>query len=256
MARLIVWIGFTLKNSVNLIHTNKGCIHKKCTLAIVRTKKVFFSKPKSWIPKTSKKSPQPVQIGADTSPSSPILPQHHCHQNWPQHIKHLTFLQVLHDSSITVAWGQHYCVQTVKPELWVLCSLGEKYVTINQRTREQWHDFRHRAQTRPWQGRTPSPPVPRLPTLSQDPSQHALYVLTARKSRQRETKWWAGLKMDLKIFWPDFFFCQHHPAKTRMFPFRFISLKKYCTVHLRYNLLLIHSAGIIWNVFVLHFFWW
>ena len=29
-------------------------------------------------------------------------------------------------------------------------------------------------------------------------------IQTARKSRQRRTKWWVGLKMDLKNFWPAF----------------------------------------------------
>jgi len=38
-------------------------------------------------------------------------------------------------------------------------------------------------------------------------------IQTARKSRQRRTKWWVGLKMDLKKFWPDFSSVNNLPPK-------------------------------------------
>ena len=40
-------------------------------------------------------------------------------------------------------------------------------------------------------------------------------ILTARKSRQRRTKWWVGLKMDLKNFWPDFSSVNTLPPKSQ-----------------------------------------
>jgi len=49
------------------------------------------------------------------------------------------------------------------------------------------------------------------------PPQHFLTkaILTARKSRQRRTKWWVGLKMDLKCFWPDFSSVNTLPPKSQ-----------------------------------------
>ncbi len=40
-------------------------------------------------------------------------------------------------------------------------------------------------------------------------------ILTARKSRQRRTKWWVGLKMDRKKFWPDFLSVNTLPPKSQ-----------------------------------------
>ncbi len=40
-------------------------------------------------------------------------------------------------------------------------------------------------------------------------------ILTARKSRQRRTKCWVGLKMDLKKFWPDFLSVKTFPPKSQ-----------------------------------------
>ena len=40
-------------------------------------------------------------------------------------------------------------------------------------------------------------------------------IQTARKSRQRRTKWWVGLKMDLKIFWPDYSSVNTLPPKSQ-----------------------------------------
>jgi hypothetical protein len=65
-----------------------------------------------------------------------------------------------------------------------IASLGLPGVKIphnQQKTRAHWHDFCHRDQTHPWRGRTLSPPTTRLPTPSQDPSCHALYLFMCRR---------------------------------------------------------------------------
>jgi hypothetical protein len=51
------------------------------------------------------------------------------------------------------------------------------------------------------------------------------FLTKAMVSRQRLTKWWVGLKMDLKTFLTWFFVRQHLPAKKSMWHFRSISLK-------------------------------
>ncbi len=38
-------------------------------------------------------------------------------------------------------------------------------------------------------------------------------IWTARMSRQRQTTWWVGLKMDFKKFWPDFLSVNTFPPK-------------------------------------------
>ncbi len=49
------------------------------------------------------------------------------------------------------------------------------------------------------------------------PPQHFLTkaIQTARMPRQRRTKWWVGLKMNLKIFWPDFSSINTLPPKSQ-----------------------------------------
>ena len=83
--------------------------------------------------------------------------------------------------SNVVAWGHHLRLPLRSQNCESCAPRSEKYSTINQKTRRRWHDFGHRDQIRYWRGRTPSPPATRLPTPSQDPSRHNLYLILCQQ---------------------------------------------------------------------------
>ena len=107
-------------------------------------------------------------------PPSPILLNATMVKINPRGKKITMFIPHFHGFSHVVARGHHLRLP-LRSQNCKSCALrGEKYATINHKTRQRWHNFCHCDQICHWRGRTPSPPATRLPTPSQDPSRHDL----------------------------------------------------------------------------------
>ncbi len=65
-------------------------------------------------------------------------------------------------------------------------------------------------------------------------SSHSVFRPNPLEQRQKQRKWWIGMKIDLKKV-EAFFVRQHLPAKTNSFPFRFISLTLSAYLHICAN---------------------
>ena len=118
----------------------------------------------------------------ETPPHLADFAQCHHGLNWPPR-QRISTVHTEHGFSDVVAWEHHVRLPLRSWNRKSRTPRGKKHSTINNNSRQQWHNFRHHDEMHPWQGRMPSPPATRLPTPSQDPSRHALYLFCIVKAR-------------------------------------------------------------------------
>ncbi len=118
-----------------------------------------------------------IDTGETTSPPSPIFLNAIMIKIYPRDKEFAMLILRFYGFSDIVAWGHHLRVQLRSQNCALPGPHGKKYTTINQKTTARWHKFCHHDQTCPWWGRALSLPSKRLPSPSQDPSWHTLYLL-------------------------------------------------------------------------------